>query len=71
LLVAPLGLIELATWFKPADQARFLCAVTVAYWILIHSLIVPLARYMVPVFPVILLAAAFRAQRIWRRKAAS
>jgi len=71
LVMLPLGLLELATWFKPADQARFFCALTVTYWILIHSLIVPLTRYMVPVFPVIILAATFRAERIWRRRTAA
>ena len=69
IFAAPLGLIELGTWFKLADQGRLFCALTVAYWILIHILIVPIARYTVPVFPVILLAACFRLERIWKRTA--
>lgn len=70
LAVVPLGLWELWTWLWAADAARRVPAITVGFWIAIHLLVVPIARYTVPILPVILLAACFRAGSWFRPQTA-
>lgn len=66
LLVVPLGLWELFRWLWRGDGQR-LVAITVGFWIGIHLLVVPVARYTIPIMPLIILAACFRAGAILQR----
>jgi hypothetical protein len=66
LSVVPLGLWELWLWLWSGDEARRIPAITIAFWIGIHLLVVPIARYTVPILPVIVLAACFRADTLLR-----
>jgi len=67
LVVVPLGFWGLWTWWLTGEAQRIL-VITVAFWIGIHLLVVPVARYMVPVLPVILLAACIRVETLLSRK---
>ncbi len=67
LVVVPLGFWGLWTWWLTGEAQRIL-VITVAFWIGIHLLVVPVARYMVPVLPVILLAGCIRVETLLSRK---
>ena len=68
LAVVPLGLWELWLWLWSGDEARRMVAITVAFWIALHLLVVPVARYTIPILPVIVLAACFRGAALLGRR---
>jgi hypothetical protein len=64
LLVVPLGLVELVSQLRSGDSTWQLLTITVGYWILIHILVVPIVRYMLPILAILILAASVRVCRV-------
>jgi len=65
----PLGLIELWKWLGSNGTVTGTLAIAVVFWIAVHMLVVPIARYMVPICPVIILAGCVRMSRIFAGEA--
>jgi hypothetical protein len=45
-----------------------LLSITLVYWILIHALVVPIARYMIPALALLMLGTCVRVDRMRRRQ---
>jgi hypothetical protein len=57
--VVPLGLWQVWRWRKSQTEVCLVCGGVLAYFIAMHLVLLPLARYVLPIYPLLILASSY------------